>query len=289
MRMPRAPRFDDHDPTWELSPMAAATLLLALSLVAGTYDPDDFVIVPLRIHVLAAPDFDLANCKLKDSDVNRVAAKLNAIWSQAGISFAVESIVREQAAQRDRFRLLVELTGGQLDMADFQLLLPTASRAFDGISVYFFHELPFNGAYLGGDIVIVQEGAQLNEVEGGSDEPMARVLGHCLGRALALVPKREPQSSLMALGTTGFALDRQEIERARRVVNTVTGTLTVPEARKAADAAQAAGQSARAKQLRSWVESARPKAVPKSPRSKRTQVRASQRAEWLPRRALISG
>jgi len=274
--------------------MLAASLVLALGfsivadnpfsarVVAGPPAPAEFLIVPVRVHVLSSPDLELANCKLRDSDLSRVIAKLNAIWSQAGITFGVESIVREPAAQRDRFRLLVELTQGQLDMADLELLLPKPSRVFDGLNVYFFHDLPFNGSYLGGDCVLVQEGAQLNEVKGGSDEPMARVVGHCAGRALSLLPRRGPETSLMALGTTGIDLDADELGRARRVAKTIPGVMTMAEARKAADAAQAAGDAARAKLLKSWIdavptkraaESARPKPAPNRPTDEQKQQR----------------
>ena len=57
----------------------------------------------------------------------------------------------------------------------------------------------------------------------------------------------------MALGTTGVALDTDDIERARRVAKTVSGVMTVAEARQAADAAQAAGQAELAKRRRAWL------------------------------------
>jgi hypothetical protein len=107
---------------------------------------------------------------LKDADVSQIVGKLNAIWHKAGLHFGLESIVREPAAQRERFRLMAELQRGALEMSDFQLLLPRQSGVFDGLHAYFFHELPFNGAYLGDDCAIVQEGARLKAVEGGSDE-----------------------------------------------------------------------------------------------------------------------
>jgi hypothetical protein len=245
--------------------MLAAPLFLVIGLATFAGGPealrdpaqpiaaDRFLTIPLRAHVLTAPDLELANCKLKDADVTRIVGKLNNIWNKAGIHFGLESIVREPAAQRGRFRLLAELKKGELEMSDFQLLLPKQSRVFDGFHAFFFHELPFNGTYLGDDCAIVQEGAQLNPVAGGSDEAVPRVLGFSLGRALGLQPRRQPETSLMALGTTGVALDADDVKQARRVAKTVSGVMTIAEARQAAEAAQTAGQTERAKRLRSWL------------------------------------
>jgi hypothetical protein len=245
--------------------MIAAPLFLVVGIVTLAGGPEAslaaaqpnasnrVLIVPLRVHILTAPDMELANCKLKDADVTRLVAKLNKIWSKAGIYFGLESIVREQAAQRDRFRLMVELKGGELEASDFQLLLPRQSRVSDGLHAFFFHELPFNGAYLGDDCCVVMEGAKLKPVNGGIDEPMSRVLGFALGRALGLSPRQEPESNLMALGTTGAVLDADDVERARRVAKTIEGTMTVAEARQAAEAAQAAYRTERAKRFRSWL------------------------------------
>jgi hypothetical protein len=214
---------------------------------------DQFLIVPLRIHILTAPDLDLADCKLRDADITRIARKLNTIWSKAGILFGVESIVRESAVQRDRFRLVAELDEGQIGIEHFLLLLPKQSRVSDGLHAFFFHELPFNGAYLGEDSVIVQEGAQLNEVEGGIDEPIPRVLGNTLGRALGLRHRPGPRTSLLASGTTGIILEPAEVARAQRVARTITGVMSVAAARGAAEAAQAAGQVDQARRLRLWL------------------------------------
>jgi hypothetical protein len=245
--------------------MSAAPFVLVIGLATftGWIQPlheatqpitsDRFLIIPLRTHVLTASDLELADCKLKDAEVTRIVGKLNTIWNKAGIHFGLESIIREPAAQRDRFRVLAELKAGEMEMTDFQLLIPKQSRLFDGLHAVFFHELPFNGGYVGDDCAIVQEGAQLKPVVGGSDEAMPRVLGFALGRALGLNPRREPETSLMALGTTGVALEADDAERARRVAKTIKGVMTFADARRAAEAAQAAGQADRAKRLRSWL------------------------------------
>jgi hypothetical protein len=252
----------------ESMPMVSTALVLALGFgmvasdtasarfISGPGTADEVLIVPTRVHILTSPDFGMANCTLRDSDITRVFGKLNAIWSQAGITFGIESVVKEPVAQRERFRLVVEFKNGELDLPDLDLLLPKASRVFEGVNVYCFHELPFNSIYMGGDCVIVQERAKLNEVAGGTDDPMARAAGHCLGRALSLVPRRESETSLMALGTTGFALDADEVARARRVAKTVPGAMTLAQVRKAAETAQAAGDATRAKLLKSWIDAA---------------------------------
>jgi hypothetical protein len=58
---------------------------------------------------------------------------------------------------------------------------------------------------------------------------------------------------LLAPGTTGVELDADEIELARRLAKTVNGVMTVNQTKKAAAAAEAAGQTDRARRLRSWL------------------------------------
>ncbi len=257
--------------------MIAAPLFLVLGFVllgdgpASSCDlaqpiaADRFLIIPLRAHILTAPDLELADCKLKDADVTRIIGKLNTIWNKAGIHFGLEAIVREPASQRNRFRLMAELNGGELEATDFLMLMPKQSRAFDGFHAYFFHELPFNGAYIGDDCAVVQEGAKLKSIDGGIDEPVARVLGFALGQALGLKPRRGPETNLMTLGTTGVAIDADDAERARRVAKAISGTLTFAEA---SAAARAAGETDRATRLNSWLaeiaRAANPKGDPKS-------------------------
>jgi hypothetical protein len=214
---------------------------------------DQFLIVPLRVHILTSPELDLADCKLRDADITRIVGKLNSIWNKGGLHFGLESIVREQPAHFDRFRLIVELKKDEFELSDFAMLLPKPSRVFDGLQVFFFHELPFNGAYLGDDCAIVQEGAALNEVKGGIDEPIPRVLAFSFGRALGLQPRREPRTSLLSPGTNGINLDTGEVEQAGKVARTIKGVLTIADARKAADAAQKAGQDEQARKLGTWL------------------------------------
>jgi hypothetical protein len=231
-----------------------AGLVLATSRIAGAQDVPaaDFVIIPLRVHVLTAPDIDMANCKLTDADVARVVGNINAIWHKAGIHFVVEAVLREPAGQQGRFRTTAALAGGEIGADDLRMLLPSASRVFDGLHVYCFHELPFNSASMGDDVVFANEGARVREIPGGGKDPIARVTPHALGNLLALQNLEEPRD-LMGGGTSGIALTGAQAEAARKVARTIPGATTVAGLRKAAQAVEAKRDAAMARRLRSWL------------------------------------
>jgi len=187
----------------------------------------DFIIIPLRVHVLSgeAPEVE---CKLTDADVDRIIGKVNRVWSVAGVHFGTESIVREPAARVDEFKRVRDENGGAAPLNAFRPLRPDASRAFDGLHVYYVHKMPVNGVWMGGDFAIVQETAKLREVEGGIDEPVPRVTSHELGHALGL-PHRQDRTNLMASGTTGTLLNEAEVKVAREKALHVKGALRYPE------------------------------------------------------------
>ena len=205
--------------------------------------PDQFVIVPLRVHVLTAAESEI-DCKLADADVERIIRKANRIWHVAGVHFGLESIVREPAARVDQFRRIREELGAA-PLGLFRILRPDDTRAFDGLHVYYVHQLPVNGVYMGEDYSIVQETAKLREVEGGMDEPVPRVTGHELGHALGL-PHRQNRTNLMASGTTGTLLNEAEVKVARGKALKTKGAITYAECVKRGE-----GGDARCKR---WAE-----------------------------------
>jgi hypothetical protein len=213
---------------------------------------DSFLIVPLRVHILTAPDIEMANCTLSDADIGRVVGHVNAIWHKAGVHFGLESIVREPADQQERFKLATAAGGGVFDIAKLMMLLPRASRGFDGFHVYFFRALPFNSAYIFDDLVFANEAARVRPVEGGGDDPVARVVAHALGNALGLPNDPEP-ANLMANGTSGVALEESQGATARKLARVVRGAATAAETRKAVEEAQARGDAAAVRRLRSWL------------------------------------
>lgn len=212
---------------------------------------DEFLFVPLQLHVLSAPGLPEVDCRLKDEDLARILRKVNAIWHHAGIHWAAGDVAREEAAGRERFER--EKVGeGARRLSRYRVLVPEPARKGNGLHVFYLHELPVNGVWMGTNFALVKETARLRKVPGGIDEPIPRVTAHELGHALGL-PHRQDTTNLLASGTTGTSLNAVEVETARRKAREVRGVLTLAELRKAAEAADAAGDRDRSRRLRAWL------------------------------------
>jgi hypothetical protein len=211
----------------------------------------EFLVIPLRVHILTADDLPEVDCRLDDDDVDRIVGKVNRIWHNAGIHFGLDAVVREPAARQERFRLTRDLQG-KAPLGLFRILRPEESREFDGLHVYYIHEFPVNGVYMGEDFAIVQETARLREVEGGIDEPIPRVTAHELGHALGL-PHRQDRTNLLASGTTGTRLNADEVARARTRAGSIRGAAPVDDLRRQAEEAAERGETDRARRLKTWL------------------------------------
>lgn len=219
--------------------------------VIDTPDYDSFLVIPLRLHVLTAPDFPEIDCRLTNDDLARILRKVNGIWNKAGIHWGLESVVREAAVRTEKFRLLRNLNDA-VQLGQYSMLVPESTRLTSGLNVYYIHKFPVNGVWMGGDFAMVQETALLRPVEGGIDEPIPRVTAHELGHALGLA-HRQNRTNLLASGTTGTLLNAEEVATARRKALTLPGTLTVETLRKNAGVAAAKDRNAEAHRLWTWL------------------------------------
>jgi hypothetical protein len=204
--------------------MRTALLLLAFLLQDPPkhYDPAvheatrtfafaEFLLIPVRVHLLQCTDADALHCRLKEQDVRRVFGKANRIWNRAGLALRLESIVTENALCPEGF--------DATRLEDFKGTRPLPGAARDMIHVYYVHTLPTNGVFMGRDAIFVKDTAALREAKGGVDEPLPRVTSHEIGHAMGL-PHRQSTINLMASGTTGWSVNDDEIETVRAWAST---------------------------------------------------------------------
>lgn len=167
---------------------------------------EDFLLVPVRVHLLRSKGAEALDTRLNQDDVARLFSKANRIWNRAGIALDLESVVDEAAAE--------EGFDPERGAEAWKAARPAGTRAPGMLHVYYVRRLPMNGVYMGADAIVVKDTAALRPVRGGVDEPIPRVTSHEIGHALGL-GHRQDAINLMASGTTGWSLNDDEIGRAR--------------------------------------------------------------------------
>ncbi len=228
---------------------AAWCVLLALaSLRAPAQEPTngfafaDFLLAPLRIHLLTATNEPAIHTTLTSDDVTRILGKVNRVWAQAGITFYLESLRIEPAANTDGFRENVKTNNDAL-----LRLRPESSKGTNVFHVYYLKQFGPNGICIRG-INFVKDTASLRAVEGGLEEPLPRVTSHEIGHALTL-PHRQDVTNLMASGMTGAWLNESEIKQARESARTKAWIQPAPDVLKKANALQRTLPASGAQQL----------------------------------------
>ncbi len=204
---------------------------------------DDFLLAPVRVHLLAGPEASHLSTTLTGADVSRILGKINLVWAQAGLQFYLESLVTEEPRNAELFP--------HPEMADgFRWMLelrPRPSQSNNVIHLYYVKHMPGNGVYLG-EAIFVKDTASLKPVPGGIDEPIPRVTAHELGHALDL-EHRQNVTNLMASGTTGTGLNDEEIRRAREAAGKYAWIETAAQAMKKAEELERAKQF---KESKAW-------------------------------------
>lgn len=215
----------------------ALTVLLALALIlpavtraqalTNAFSFDEFLLVPVRVHLLAAKDSPAIQTTLTETDIARIWKKVNGVWAQAGLHFYIESLVREEGGESH------PLPRNRIDREALLGLRTAGSRVENMIHVHYLKEMSVNGIYFV-EAIFVKDTASLRPVEGGIDEPLPRVTSHELGHAFTL-PHRQDSTNLMASGTTGIWLNTEEIAQARKAAKSLPWVMTAPDVMKAAD------------------------------------------------------
>ena len=230
-------------------------LLLALWLFVGGASPtpgaeqpprfgfDDFLLAPVRVHLLSASNAPNVHTTLTEADLARILPKLNGIWSQAGITFYLESLVREEAVNQT----LNGVLGTPDDLRRMLALRPEATRATNVFHLYYIKRFSANGVYLG-EAMFVKDTASLRQVPGGIDEPIPRVSSHELGHALTLMHHTN-EFHLMARGTTGTNLDAVEIKQTRAAAEQLPWVRKASDVWKQAEESRRSQRTAEAKEL----------------------------------------
>ena len=229
-----------------LGALAAGGLLFLLPAnghaATNRFSFNDYLVAPVRVHLLSAKDSPAIQTTLTDKDIARILGKLDGVWFQAGVHFYLESLLREEAAHLETFA-----QSGTLPPSGLLELRPDASKAAGMFHIYYVKEMPNNGIYFP-EAIFVKDTAALRKVEGGIDEPLPRVTSHELGHALSL-PHRQDTTNLMASGTTGTWLNEAEIKQAREAARKLDWIAPAPGLMKRADALFSANNRAEAARL----------------------------------------
>lgn len=233
---------------WIAAMGCAAWLMTAGSTMAqeatNGFALADFLLIPLRIHVLTATNEPAVHSTLTSNDVVRILSKVNRIWAQAGITFPLESLRYEAAVGPTNYLERAEAN----ERATLLALRPPDSLATNCFHVFYLKRIRPNGIYFNLQGMFVKETASLRPVEGGLDEPLPRVTAHELGHALSLA-HRQNVTNLLASGTSGPWLDADEIKASRASARRHPWVESAGELLRRVEELQRAGRAAEARPL----------------------------------------
>ncbi|WP_395739093.1 hypothetical protein [Prosthecobacter sp.] len=145
---------------------------------------------------------------LTEKEVRALFAEVNTIWAPAGIYFELEGVDTLQAHEIPAKRWFIK------DRNWVKSAIPTHQFSPTAIDVCFVQDMGPNGFFYG-EPVVVCENPEFHKVTGGTANIVARVTAHELGHVLFLQHRQE-RTNLMASGKNGIALNRQEVQDARK-------------------------------------------------------------------------
>ncbi|MFN0080666.1 MAG: matrixin family metalloprotease [Prosthecobacter sp.] len=178
------------------------------------------IILPVRVHLVQSAYHPQLQTTLGEADVRALFVEVNTIWSQAGIRFQLEAVGVLSALN------VVPKKWFEKDRNWVKSAIPTNRFSAAAIDVCFVGEMGPNGFFYG-EPVVVCEKPEFTKVQGGADNPVARVAAHELGHVLFL-QHRQDHTNLMASGRNGISLNKQEINDARQRARQIMGQVSLP-------------------------------------------------------------
>src|SRR5439155_3197751 len=101
----------------------------------------DYLLAPVRIHLLSAKDSPAIQTTLIETDITRILGKVNGVWAQAGLHVYLESLVREEAMEVNA------QAANEGDRSGLLGLRPAGSMASNLFHIYYVKQMPMNGIY----------------------------------------------------------------------------------------------------------------------------------------------
>ena len=146
-------------------------------------DKTETIDLSVRVHLLHADDAPTLTAKLSDEEVKKAFAGVNEIWKAAGITWQIESIVREEVTESDRPQ---QPQAGPGMSGALSEVLPRDLVTDHLWHVFFVREIGFApGVYVPSVPAVIQ--AEKDPFGGvGLDGDLVRILAHELGHSLGL-------------------------------------------------------------------------------------------------------